>query len=207
MFEQRVWRIANVALLLLAALTARILYWQLLRAGELQPLAAPPALSAGADLDSGTLALLQQGSVPANLQNMPQPLIQRLRATLENITRGTIYDRNGRALAYDRLDALGQPQRVYPLPASAPASGYLSGLRLGVTGVERSYNAYLLGLHRVDAQIEQILRAPVRGSDVILTLDAELQGAADAALQRARCHCNSRWARRRGPGDGQRPGF
>jgi peptidoglycan glycosyltransferase len=188
MFEKRAWRLANTAFVLLALLTVRIIYWQMIRADELQPLAFPllaGGLVTGADdeLNQRAYQLLQDGGVPVDLSELPQPLVQRMRVMLENITRGSIYDRQGRVLAYDERDAEGEWRRVYNLPEVAPVSGYITGLRLGLTGVERSHNAYLLGLHRVDTQIEQVLKAPVRGSDVILTIDGELQAAAAAALQ------------------------
>ena len=64
--------------------------------------------------------------------------------TKGNITRGTLYDRTGRPLAYDQ--GIGaERSRVYSDPSLAPVTGYVTGLRLGIAGVERSHNAFLLG--------------------------------------------------------------
>lgn len=188
MFEKRAWRLANTAFVLLAVLTVRIIYWQMLRADELQPLSFPQlgvGLGSEADdeLNRRAYQLLQDGGVPVDLSELPQPLVQRMRVMLENITRGSIYDRQGNVLAYDERSPEGEWKRVYTLPEAASVTGYITGLRLGLTGVERSHNAFLLGLHRVDTQIEQALKAPVRGSDLALTIDGRLQVAAAAALQ------------------------
>src|SRR5690606_21187404 len=85
-------------------------------------------------------------------------------------------------LAQDRLNADGQRIRFYSEPSLAHVIGYVSGLRTGVTGLELSYNGTLLGLTRPDAQFEQMLKKPVTGSDLILTVDSVVQRAAEEAL-------------------------
>jgi len=94
------------------------------------------------------------------------------------ITRGTIYDRNGRRLAYDLEDRGGNPLRFYTEPSLAHVVGYLSGLRIGVTGIEKTYDRTLLGLD----QLERTVTQPVRGNDVYLTIDSYTQRAAAQAL-------------------------
>jgi peptidoglycan glycosyltransferase len=97
------------------------------------------------------------------------------------VERGRILDRNGAALA----ETVGEPgdfERLYDEPAT-PAIGYYS-LRHGVAGIESSYDDVLRGGERTDWRIwweELIHRNPV-GRDVQLTLDAGLQGLANAAL-------------------------
>jgi peptidoglycan glycosyltransferase len=98
------------------------------------------------------------------------------------IARGSIYDRNGRRLAYDIQDRAspgapgegGYPARFYTEPSLAHVVGYLSGLRVGVIGIEKTYDSTLLGL-------DQSAR-PVRGNDVYLTIDSYVQRAAAQAL-------------------------
>src|SRR5690606_19544208 len=114
--------------------------------------------------------------------NLPQPVIQRTINRMETITRGSIFDRSGRLLAQERLDADGQRMRFYTEPSLAHVIGYVSGMRTGVTGLELSYNGTLLGLTRPDAQIEQMLKKPITGSDLILTIDSAVQRAAEQAL-------------------------
>jgi penicillin-binding protein 2 len=41
----------------------------------------------------------------------------------------------------------------------------------------------LLGLNRVDARVGQVLHQPITGSDIILTIDSQVQRAAEKALQ------------------------
>jgi peptidoglycan glycosyltransferase len=94
------------------------------------------------------------------------------------ITRGTIHDRNGRRLAYDLEDKDGNPLRFYTEPSLAHVVGYLSGLRIGVTGIEKTYDSTLLGLD----QPERPTRQPLRGNDVYLTVDSYVQRAAAQAL-------------------------
>ena len=99
------------------------------------------------------------------------------------VQRGRILDRNSVVLA----ETVGEPgalERRYALPAaSTPAVGYYS-LRYGVAGVEATYDAVLRGrpANAWDDEWDALLHRHPTGQDVQLTLDANLQAAADAAL-------------------------
>ncbi len=97
------------------------------------------------------------------------------------VQRGRILDRNGVVLA----QTVGEPGalvREYHL-LTAPAVGYYS-LRYGVSGVEAAYDEVLRG--RPDSGWivwwNGVLHRHPVGRDVQLTLDANLQEAAEAAL-------------------------
>ncbi len=99
----------------------------------------------------------------SELQDVPQPIIQRLNDLLQTITRGSIYDRNGRLLASDQPDSSGNPVRVYSEPSLAPVLGYTSGLRIGITGLEKTYNQSLLGLDRLENGFNRAVHKPIAG--------------------------------------------
>jgi penicillin-binding protein A len=185
--ERRIWNIGNLFALLLLVLTIRIVYWQMVRGGELTPLVLDPiAAAAGYAGDSSPQEaldyLLGEGGLNS-LASLPQPVIQRTMDLLATITRGSIYDRNGRLLAYDGENPEGERLRFYTEPSLAHVIGYTSGLRTGIIGLELSYNAVLLGLNRIDARLGQILHQPINGSDIILTIDSQVQRAAENALE------------------------
>jgi peptidoglycan glycosyltransferase len=70
-------------------------------------------------------------------------------AAARNAVRGRILDRDGRVLAGNRRDENGEPYRVYADPAVAPVVGYASR-QFGSSGLERAYDAQLVGLSRGD---------------------------------------------------------
>ncbi len=135
------------------------------------------------ELNQQVISILSNSGVPVNLEELPQPVVQRTRDLLAKITRGTIYDRSGRPLAYDDETDPQAKTRRYNEASLGQLVGYVSGLRIGIAGLEGRYNAYLFGLHRLDAQISRMLRAPIRGSDLVLTIDTPLQQATVQALQ------------------------
>jgi penicillin-binding protein A len=97
--------------------------------------------------------------------------------------RGRILDRNGAVLAESRPTPDGF-RRVYPYPALAPVVGYHDRV-YGNAGIERWADDYLNG--RTGQTLPNVLRdrlihTPTVGADVVLTIDLELQKAADAAL-------------------------
>ncbi|HEX7973828.1 MAG TPA: penicillin-binding transpeptidase domain-containing protein [Anaerolineales bacterium] len=191
-FENRAWVLANVAALLLVLVSTRLVYWQLIRR-DLEPVALNPltAVSSSAnnlekrddkDLTQKALDFLTGQNATAPLTSLPPAVVQRTEDLMNSIRRGSIYDRNGRLLAYDYLDANGNKARFYTEPSLAPVIGYVSGLRTGIAGLEYSYNDTLLGLNRPDAQVSQMIHQPVTGSDLTLAIDSRIQRAAAQAL-------------------------
>lgn len=190
--EKRIWNLGNLTILLLMLASLRIVYWQLVRGDELQPVALNPvaaladyAKRAGGEVSGREEArtFLQAGIEGGSLKNLPQPVVQRTMDLLETITRGNIYDRNGRLLATDRVSEDGEKFRFYSEPSLAHAIGYVSGLRTGIAGLERSYNETLLGLNLLESQVKQVFRQPIQGSDLILTIDSQVQRAVERSLQ------------------------
>jgi len=182
--EKRAWWIGNIFCLFLLLLSLRIVYWQLVRRDLLNPQGLDPVALAVGGNDQGSqdaLDFLKGGQVEA-LAAPPQPFTQRAIALLVEITRGSIYARDNQVLAADQLLAGGEKQRIYPDPAFANLVGYVSGIRIGVAGLESSFNQTLLGLDRLDAQLGQLVHQPVVGSDLILTIDPVLQHAAEEEL-------------------------
>ncbi len=109
------------------------------------------------------------------------------------IRRGRLLDRAGVELAVTRFDD-GTAQRVYPVPAAAPVTGYqtwrygagaLPGASYGAGGAEAAYDPALrgdLGRSLGQAMGSLVLGRPQVGHDVVLTLDAGLQTLAAEAL-------------------------
>ncbi|MCI0393900.1 MAG: penicillin-binding protein 2 [Chloroflexi bacterium] len=178
--SNRIWHIGTVLTLLLLLLSLRLVYWQLVRGDELQPVVLNPIISAGQSEERLIKEL--NAETLAELENLPQPVVQRTSQLLAEITRGVIYDRNGRPLAYDVEGADGARFRFYTEPSLAPVIGYVTGLRVGVAGVEAAFNEDLLGLGRLDNQLRQITHQPIVGNDVHLTIDSRVQRAAAEAL-------------------------
>jgi peptidoglycan glycosyltransferase len=173
---RRAWHVATVLMLLLTLLSVRLVYWPLLRSRDLQPVALDALHYAERrDRESNPETVLA-------LQDLPQPVIQRTAQKLATITRGSIYDRNGRVVAYEPAGTGNVPVRVYTEPSLANAIGYVSGLRVGVAGIEYARNEDLLGLDRLDGQLSQVFHQPVVGSNVYLTIDSRVQRTAAEAL-------------------------
>jgi penicillin-binding protein A len=98
------------------------------------------------------------------------------------VTRGAILDRSGAPLAITR-----DGRRVYPNPDLGHIVGFASRL-YGTTGVEATFDNYLSGERSAspnDLLQARLLGTPLKaapGADVLLTLDSQLQQAAQAAL-------------------------
>jgi cell division protein FtsI/penicillin-binding protein 2 len=108
----------------------------------------------------------------------------RLVIAEQRVQRGRILDRNGAVLAYSRVNDDGTTERVYPYPEMVHVTGFYS-LRYGVSNIEATYDDVLRGLSgrpALPALIDNLLHRPQIGFDVMLTIDAELQAVADAAL-------------------------
>jgi peptidoglycan glycosyltransferase len=185
-FEKRAWILIDAFILCLVLVSTRLVYWQLVRGEDLLPVALgsgqSPALKSYTRGNEEIKSLLSGGSLD-NPQDLPQPVVQRLSDFLETIQRGSIYDRNGRLLASDRLDPSGKSFRLYTEPSLAQVIGSVSGLGLGISGLEKSYNEALLGLDRADAGFQRMLHQSSAGSDLTLTIDSSLQRTAEQALE------------------------
>lgn len=188
----RIWHIGIFALFLALLLSCRLLYWQLLweegaatavavssGEGEEQPPGpptVPPSATDSADPHAslvspatGTPSPSPQPTATTRPSPSPTPTVDPA-----TIPRGTIYDRNGRALAYDLHRDGNTLLRFYSEPSLAHVVGYLSGARRGVSGIEAAYDETLL---RIDES-----STPAHGSDLLLTIDSRIQRAAAEAL-------------------------
>lgn len=99
------------------------------------------------------------------------------------VVRGRILDRNGAVLADNVQDAAGS-RREYALPALVHVVGFHSA-RFGNAGIEDTYDRYLRGERGGSALgrlRDQLLHRAAVGSDVRLTIDAELSRVAAQAL-------------------------
>lgn len=105
------------------------------------------------------------------------PHNRRLAVYEASVLRGTIYDREGVALARSSHQN-HSVRRIYPEGAdTAQVVGFISP-RYGRTGLESAYDRYLLGMtdeDKVKALLDKLLGRPRKGDDVQVTLDARLQ--------------------------------
>ncbi len=184
----RLWQLGNVITLVVVLLSARLVYWIMVRGEALRPVATSLAAaqayvqalrSQQGEADDTDLGLLTGVNA---FDQLPQPVIQRTVDLLSTIRRGVIWDRTGRPLASDVPASDGGWARSYTEPSLASVLGYVSGIRAGIVGLELAYNDSLLGLDRLDAQFSQAAHQPSAGSDLVLTIDSGLQRAADEAL-------------------------
>lgn len=127
------------------------------------------------------LALVYWGAIRADeLQQRsdnPRLVEEELR-----IQRGKIFDRKGRLLA-ETVGAEDRPTRRYPYPNTGPAVGYYS-FRHGTSGVEESFDWLLRGdtLDFWGEALRTSLHQPLQGHDLQITLDADIQSAAETLL-------------------------
>jgi peptidoglycan glycosyltransferase len=125
------------------------------------------------------VALGQDGSTTSNVR----PVLDSQR-----VLRGRISDRKGVALV-DSQEVAGFGRRVYPVAelydprAFSNIVGFFS-TRYGQSGLESSFDIYLTGQRGNELQRlrERFLGGTARGNDLTLTLNAELQARAAAAL-------------------------
>lgn len=101
------------------------------------------------------------------------------------IRRGAIYDANEMLLVHSVADQGRFPVRMYLAPAFFGTVGYYS-FRYGTGGVEAFYDGLLSGRDEPDTWErwwrEQVLGLPRVGTDVRLTLQADLQNVASEAV-------------------------
>jgi peptidoglycan glycosyltransferase len=105
-------------------------------------------------------------------------------AAARRTLRGPIVDRNGSWLAKSTRDQNGEAQRVYRDPAVSDVVGYASR-QFGTAGLERAYNAQLLGLTTGDPLSGLTSKLFPNQNKVLglqLALDLRLQKAAVAGL-------------------------
>ncbi|MBE0696811.1 MAG: penicillin-binding protein 2 [Anaerolineaceae bacterium] len=117
----------------------------------------------------------------SSLAALPQPVIQRTVQRLSTIKRGTIFDREGNILVDDQ-GISGDYERIYRDPSLAHVLGYTSALRTGVSGLEETYNDTLFGYNRPETEIDRMLHRSYEGSDLVLTIDPDIQRASTEAL-------------------------
>jgi peptidoglycan glycosyltransferase len=117
----------------------------------------------------------QTGEVISN----PRLVTQQL-----DFERGRIYDRNGVVLA-DTFEQDGIYYRTWPVASAYPVTGYYSPLMYGSTGLEATYEQELSGQsgsNPLERTVRDILGMPQQGSNLNLTLNAELQTMATGML-------------------------
>lgn len=130
-------------------------------------------------LASGYWGINRRSALLARDDNPRQVLAE------QQIRRGQIIDRNGTVLVESHLLSDDDTvQRVYHYPEAAAATGYYS-FRYGESGVEAEFNNVLRGddaLSQDDKIRMELLHQPQIGGDVQLTIDLEIQQAADQML-------------------------
>jgi peptidoglycan glycosyltransferase len=198
--ERRIWQIGTLYTLLLLLVSCRLVYWQLVESQASRPDVSDEVAAAGQDetvtprpMPTQTPSTAPVATWTPEPSKTPQPTFTHTKTPeptaiptkpptptptidIGAIVRGTIYDRNGRRLAYD-LDS-GNPSRFYAEPSLAHVVGYVSGVRVGVAGIERTFDKTLFGLD----DPENPGRQPTQGNDVYLTIDSRVQRAAAQAL-------------------------
>lgn len=100
------------------------------------------------------------------------------------IVRGNIYDRNGQIMAQTQVTG-STKKRVYPTGSLAGTITGYDSVQYGKTGLESSYNKYLLGItrDRYWSNFEDRLLGKTQyGDDLTLTLDNNLQSLAQSML-------------------------
>ncbi|MCY3834330.1 MAG: FtsW/RodA/SpoVE family cell cycle protein [Chloroflexi bacterium] len=106
---------------------------------------------------------------------------------LAAIRRGGIYDRRHQPLALTTIGG-ASPERRYLRPSTNGIVGYYS-LRFGVGGAESAYEELLSGASELktlgDFINRRVLKLPQIGSDIRLTIDADLQDALVSAMEDA----------------------
>lgn len=121
------------------------------------------------------VAHLSSGEVVAD----PRPVLEERR-----VQRGRMFDRNGTLLATTEVTPGGWARRRYLRADLGHIVGFYNPL-YGSAGLEATYDDVLAGRGGGDpweAFLDELLHRPRRGNDLYLTLDTDLQQAAEEAL-------------------------
>ena len=103
-------------------------------------------------------------------------------AQSERDVRGRILDREGQVLA-ETVTVAGKTTRRYQSPAAGPVTGYVSS-KYGSVGVESVRDGILRGQsgQGFAGIADRVFKRPIRGGDVVTTIDRRVQDAAVAAF-------------------------
>jgi penicillin-binding protein A len=119
-------------------------------------------------------AIYYRTGVDANGEVISNPRLVNQQLDFE---RGRIYDRNGVVLA-DTVQQDDIYYRTWPVASAYPVTGYYSPLMYGSTGLEATYEEELSGQagnNSIERTVRNMLGMPQQGSNLNLTLDADLQ--------------------------------
>lgn len=100
------------------------------------------------------------------------------------VLRGSMLARDGETVLVEtHLDENGVAHRRYHYPQLAPVTGVWS-LRYATSGLEAAYDEWLAGRRGepITQLLDGLLHRSVRGYDLVLTIDPELQSMADGML-------------------------
>lgn len=120
----------------------------------------------------------------SDIADNPEASARRADAEAERIKRGRILDRNGVVLAETVEEADGTFTRRYADAGAAHAVGYHSS-RFGNSGAEAAADDALRGTGTPSSLrgiVDDLLHVREDGNDVRLTLDSNIQRAAEAAM-------------------------
>lgn len=101
-----------------------------------------------------------------------------------SIKRGQILTADGKVLADSKL-VKGRYERFYPLGSLAAQTVGYSSSRYNKSGLEKTYNEYLLGKEQagfIEDLIRKFKRPDKRGNAVTITIDSRLQAVAEQGL-------------------------
>ncbi len=158
--------------------------------------ADPPAIAA-AGVDPGTLAAQLAAAVGGD----PAEILAKITSdeTFVYVARQVPREVGVQvgAMKLAGIGVLEEPTRIYPsAPLAAPLVGYAGTDHVGLSGMEVQYDGVLTGtpgtlhLERAPGGLEisaapREALPPIPGTDVVLTIDREVQAAAESALSRA----------------------
>ncbi len=151
-WRRNAWKISAVLVVAFVTLSLQLLRQQFIEASTLAAYTVPA-----------------EGGVYAN----PRLLSDEIR-----VQRGRIFDASGKVeLAGRVIGPDGRVQRTYPEPNLSYVTGYYSLGNYDRVGLEKRYDDYLSGRrgNPIGEARSTLLRQPVVGSDLYLTMDIRLQ--------------------------------